>query len=95
MYGQAIGATAHHCHDAAGREADAVIVMPDGRWALVEVKLGGKGVEDGSRDLITLADKIDQTLMGPPSFMAVIHVGRFAARLDNGVFAIPLGCLRP
>lgn len=95
VYGQAIGATVHHYHDAAGREADAVIVMPGGRWAFVEVKLGGKGIEDGSRDLITLADKIDQTLMGPPSFMAVIHAGRFAARLDNGVFAIPLGCLRP
>lgn len=94
VYGQAIGATVHHYHDAAGREADAVIVMPDGRWALVEVKLGGKGVEDGSRDLIKLADKIDQTLMGPPSFLAVIHAGRFAARLDNGVLAIPLGCLK-
>jgi hypothetical protein len=56
---------------------------------------GHKCLEDGSRDLITLADKIDQTLMGPPSFMVVIHAGGFAARLDNGVFAIPLGCLRP
>lgn len=94
VYGQAIGAAVHHYHDAAGREADAVVTMPDGRWGLVEVRLGGKGVEDGARGLIKLADKIDQTVMGPPSFLAVIHAGRFAARLGNGVYAIPLGCLR-
>lgn len=95
IYAQAMGGTLHHYHDAAGREADAVIVMPDGRWALVEVKLGGKGVEDGSRNLVALAGKIDQTIMGPPSFLAVVHASRYAAMLDNGVFAIPLGCLGP
>ena len=95
VYGQAIGATAHHYHDAAGREADAVVVMPDGRWALVDVKLGGGGIEEGSRDLVALAGKIDQTVMGPPSFLAVVHAGRYATRLSNGVYAIPLGCLRP
>lgn len=94
VYAQAIGGTVHHYHDAAGREADAVIVLPDGRWALVEVKLGGKGIEDGSHDLVKLADKIDRTIMGPPSFLAVIHAGKIAARLENGVYAIPLGCLR-
>ena len=85
----------YHYHDAAGRESDAVIALPDGRWALVEVKLGGKGIEEGSQGLVALADKIDQTIMGPPSFLAVVHAGRFAAKLSNGVFAIPLGCLRP
>ena len=94
-YAQAIGGTVYHYHDAAGRESDAVIALPDGRWALVEVKLGGKGIEEGSQGLVALADKIDQTIMGPPSFLAVVHAGRFAAKLDNGVFAIPLGCLRP
>ena len=46
-------------------------------------------------EYVALADKIDQTIMGPPSFLAVIHAGKFAAKLSNGVFAIPLGCLRP
>lgn len=94
IYAQAIGGTVRHYHDAAGREADAVVVMPDGRWALMEVKLGGKGVADGSNALVALANKIDQSVMGPPSFLAVVHAGRFATRLSNGVFAIPLGCLK-
>lgn len=93
IYAQAIGGAVYHYHDANGREADAVVVMPDGRWALFEVKLGGKGVTDGSDSLVALANRIDQTVMGPPSFFAVIHAGRYAARLSNGVFAIPLGCL--
>lgn len=94
VYAQAIGGSVYHYHDAAGREADAVVVMPDGRWALVEIKLGGRGVADGSAALVALANKIDQTIMGPPSFLAVVHAGRTATRLDNGVFAIPLGCLK-
>lgn len=94
IYAQAIGGTLHHYHDAAGREADVVVAMPDGRWALVEVKLGGGGITDGSNALAALAEKIGQTIMGPPSSLAVVHAGRFASRLANGAYALPLGCLR-
>lgn len=94
VYAQALGGAVYHYHDVAGREADAVVALPDGRWGLVEVKLGGKGIADGSTALVGLSAKIDQTVMGPPSFLAVIHAGRFATRLENGVFALPLGCLR-
>ncbi|MBR3316920.1 MAG: ATP-binding protein [Atopobiaceae bacterium] len=94
IYAQAIGGKLHHYHDGAGREADAVITMPDGRWALVEVKLGGKGVADGANALAGLAKTIDQTIMGSPSFLAVVHAGRFASHLANGVLALPLGCLK-
>lgn len=94
VYAQALGGSVYHYHDDSGKEADAVVVLPDSRWALIEVKLGGQGVEEGAVSLKALAEKIDQTLMGPPAFLAVVHAGRYAARLDDGVLAIPLGCLK-
>lgn len=94
VYAQALGGSVYHYHDDSGKEADAVVVLPDGRWALIEVKLGGQGVEEGAVSLKALADKIDQTLMGPPAFLAVVHAGRYAARRHDGVLALPLGCLK-
>ena len=95
IYAQAMGGSLFHYHDDAGKEADAVIVLPDGRWALVEVKLGGKGVAEGAESLLRLAGRIDQTIMGPPSFLMVIHAGNYAVKQENGVVAVPIGCLRP
>jgi predicted AAA+ superfamily ATPase len=95
IYAQSIGGSLFHYHDDAGREADAVIVTPDGRWALVEVKLGGKGVNDGAASLLRLADKIDQGLMGRPSFLMVVSAGRYAARRPDGVYEVPVWCLAP
>jgi len=93
IYAEANGGTLLHYHDDAGREADAVVVMPDGRWALVEVKLGGGGVDEGAESLKALAAKIDQTVMGPPSFLLVISATKFAVQRDDGVCAVPLACL--
>ncbi len=95
VYAQSMGGSLLHYHDDAGRDADAVVVMPDGRWALVEVKLGGKGIDEGAGSLRRLAEKIDQTVMGAPSFLMVISAGKYATRRSDGVFVVPLGCLAP
>ena len=95
IYAQTMGGSLYHYHDDAGHEADAVIVLPDGRWALVEVKLGGRGVDEGAASLLRLAGKIDQTLMGQPSFLMVVSAGRYAARRSDGVYVAPVWCLAP
>lgn len=95
IYAQAFGGLVHHYHDDSGKEADAVVTLPDGRWALIEVKLGGRGVDEGAASLRALANKIDQTIMGAPAFLAVVHAGRYAGKRDDGVYAVPLGCLKP
>ena len=95
IYAQALGGLVYHYRDDSGKEADAVVTLPDGRWALIEVKLGGKGVDEGAASLKVLAEKIDQTLMGHPAFLAVVHAGRYAVKRDDGVYAIPLCCLKP
>lgn len=64
---------------------------------LIEVKLGGDDlIEDGSKNLLAPAAKIDTDRMPAPSFMMVLTgVGQYAYRREDGVFVVPIGCIRP
>ena len=89
------GAVSHYL-DAGGLECDAVVHTENGRYGLVEIKLGGKElVEKGAATLKKLASRIDTVKMPAPSFMMVlVATGDFAYRREDGVFVVPLGCLR-
>jgi len=78
-------------------ECDAVIHLHDGRYGLVEVKLGdGNLVESGARFLKRVEAKLDTTRMNPPSFkMIIVGVGRYAYRRDDGIYVVPATCLKP
>jgi len=60
------------------------------------VKLGGeKAINEGAENLLELANKIDTDKMSAPSFMAVIvGVGQYFYRRKDGVYVIPIGCLK-
>ena len=93
VYAQALSGEVFHYHDESGREADAVIQLRDGRYALFEMKLGASLVEEGAEGLLRLREKIDVTVMGEPAFCAVITPGGYATRRQDGVFVIPITCL--
>jgi uncharacterized protein len=78
-------------------EIDAVVSLPDGRWAAVEIKLGGaSAVDEGAGTVAAAAASIDQTKVGSPAFLAVVTaVGKYAYRRTDGVFVIPLALLGP
>lgn len=78
-------------------EIDAVVSLPDGRWAGIEVKLGGEtAVDEGAEDAAAAAASIDQEKVGAPAFLAVVTaVGEYAYRRKDGVFVIPLALLGP
>lgn len=87
------GSVAHY-RDKSGLEADVILRLNDGRWAAVEVKLGGaKRIDEGASNLLTLAGKIDQAKSGAPAFLAVVTGGHYAYTREDGVHVIPLGCL--
>lgn len=95
VYAAAIGGSVFHYRDKTGLEADAVISLDDGRWALVEVKLGSRQIEDAAKHLKKLADRIDQNKEGAPSFLMVLTGTAAAYRRDDGVLVVPLACLKP
>ena len=91
-----IGADVHHFRDNKNREADAVLTFADGSWALIEVKLGDEDeIKNASKKLTELAMDIDEKDHPKPAFLMIITAQNVAYQDDNGVFVVPLGCLRP
>lgn len=95
VYAEPLGGELFHYRDKTGLEADAVIVLQDGRWALIEVKLGSRQIDEASAHLKKLANRIDQDHEGSLSFLAVLTGTAAAYRRDDGVFVIPLATLAP
>ena len=96
VYAQSIDGEVYRYHDNRDNECDAVIHLRDGRYALIEIKLGGeKLISDGVTSLNSVLKNLDTDKMGKPSFMAVIvGIGRYAYRREDGVYIVPIGCLR-
>lgn len=96
VYAEALDGTLYHYRDSNGLECDMVLHRRNGSYALLEVKLGGEErINEGASNMIALAKNIDTSKMPPPSFMAVIiGVGQYAYQRKDGVYVIPIGCLK-
>ena len=95
VYADALGGKVYHYRDKNGLECDAVIHLRNGKYALVEVKLGGDSlIESGAKTLKALAAKIDTDQMDSPSFMMVLTgVGKYAYTREDGVVVVPIAAL--
>lgn len=94
VYAEPLRGQVRHYHDNSGLEADLIVSLNDGRWAAVEVKLGNREIEEGAAHLKKLAGNIDTEKFPAPSFLMVLTGGEFAYRRNDGVFVVPLACLR-
>lgn len=96
VYADALDGEMYHYRDSNGLECDAVLHLRNGSYALFEVKLGGEErINEGASSLMALSDIIDRTRMPAPSFMAVITaVGPYAYRRADGVYVLPIGCIK-
>lgn len=96
VYADASGGSVYHYRDKSGLECDAVIHLRNGSYGLVEIKIGGENaIEHGALTLKTLASKIDTDKMKAPAFLLVLTaVGDYAYRREDGVYVVPIGCLR-
>lgn len=96
VYSQPLDGKVYHFRDKTGLECDAVIHLRNGRYGLVEIKLGGeKLIRQGAESLIALRNRIDTDKMKAPSFeMVLTAVGDYAYRRSDGVLVVPVGCLK-
>lgn len=95
VYTEALRGTVYHYHDNSDLESDLIIRLHDGRWAAVEVKTGSKEIEDAAQNLTELAKQVDTSKIGQPAFLMVLTGGQYAYRRDDGVYVVPIGCLKP
>lgn len=96
VYAQALDGEVRHYRDKNGLECDAVIHLRNGKYGLIEIKLGGDTlIEDGVKSLLSLSGKIDTGKMPAPSFMMVLTAtGNYAYTRKDGVIIVPADMLK-
>lgn len=96
IFAESINGTVYHYRDNTGLECDAVIHLKNGKYSLIEIKLGGDDlIEEGAKTLKKLKDCIDTTKMNKPSFLMVLTgIGKYAYKREDGVLVVPIGVLK-
>ena len=96
VFADALNGQVYHFRDKDGLECDAVIHLRNGSYGLVEIKLGGeRAIESGAASPQALGGKIDTAKMKSPAFLMVLTgTGDFAYRRADGVYVVPIGCLK-
>ena len=100
VYSAAMGGRVSYYRDQYGLEADCVLHCADGRYGLIEFKLGSTGIEEGAahlvqlKELIKKANEEKRARLREPSFLMVLTGTEMGYRRKDGVYVIPIGCLR-
>ena len=96
VFADALNGAVYHYRDKDGLECDAVVHLRNGSYGLIEIKLGGdRLIEEGAKSLKAMLEKIDTDKMKAPSFLMVLTgSGDYAYRRHDGIFVVPIGCLK-
>ena len=72
-----------------------IVQFRDGSWALIEVKLGDReDIESAAKKLKEIRDDIDEST-GKLAFLMIITKDLIATRREDGIYEVPLACLKP
>ena len=101
VYSHALGGDISYYHDRYGLEADAVLHLEDGRYALIEFKLGASQIDEGAKHLCKIEDLLKeynkeekQVPIRLPDLKIIITGTEFGYRREDGVLVVPIGCLK-
>lgn len=100
-YSQALGGSVSYYHDRFGLETDIVLHLDDGRYALIECKLGSRDIEVGAGHLLEIKRLIaernepgQQTKLREPDLLIILTGGEMAYTRPDGIKVVPIGCLQ-
>ena len=96
VFADSLDGQVYHYRDKDGQECDAVIHLRNGQYGLIEIKLGGDNrIEEGAKSLKAMESKIDTDKMKAPTFLMVLTgIGDYAYRRKDGVYVVPIGCMK-
>ena len=96
VYAESINGSVYHYRDSSDLECDAVVHLRNGLYGLIEIKLGGEElINKGVETLLKLKNKIDTDKMNNPSFLMVLTAtGKYAYKREDGIYIVPIGCLK-
>jgi predicted AAA+ superfamily ATPase len=92
IYAQSLNGEVYHYLDSSGLEIDLIIELNDGKWAAIEVKMGENEVDKAAENLKKLAN-LHKTVK--PSFLMILTNTQLGYQRQDGVYVIPIGCLKP
>lgn len=95
VYTEAEDASMSYYRDRNGLECDLVVHYPNGDFALIEIKLGEKGIEEGAAHLLEIQRLLVEHKQRTPKALIVISGTQVALKRSDGVYVIPIGCLKP
>lgn len=102
VYSMALGGKLSYYHDRYGLEADAVLHLKDGRYALIEIKLGSSEIEEGAKHLLEIRNLIreynkteKQCPLAEPDLLMVITGGAMGYTRNDGVHIVPISAMKP
>ena len=100
-YSAALGGRVSYYHDRYGLEADCVLHLRDGKYALIEFKLGSADIDNGAKHLIEIEKLIKeynerepQCKLRLPDLKIIITGTQYGYKRDDGVLVVPIGCLK-
>ena len=101
IYSGALGGRVSYYHDRYGLEADCVLHLRDGKYALIEFKLGSNDIDDGAKHLLEIESLIKkynegekQAKLRLPDLKLIITGTQYGYKRPDGVYVIPIGCLK-
>ncbi len=101
IYSSGMNGEVSYYHDRYGLEADAVLHLKDGRYALIEFKLGGSEIDMAAAHLCKIErliaeynKKEKQVPLRSPDLKLIITATEYGYKREDGVYVIPIGCLK-
>ena len=101
VYSQGLKGQIYHYHDKFDLEGDAVLFLEDGRYAIIEIKLGTSEIDKAESNLLKIKYLIEENnkdtkkiKIREPDLLLVITASEFAFSLPSGVKVVPIACLK-
>jgi predicted AAA+ superfamily ATPase len=94
-YAEANDADVFHYRDARGLECDAIIEFGNGQWGAIEIKLSASSEDAAAANLLKVQQRVTSRHGGEASFLMVVTAQGIGYRRNDGVYSVPIGCLKP
>lgn len=91
IYASYLDGTVKHYRDSSGLECDAVLRLRNGKWAPIEIKLGGQElIEEGAANLKILKETVNEDGL---AFQMILTASGPAYKREDGIYVVPIDCL--
>lgn len=94
IYSDYLDGKVYHYRDKTNLECDAIIVLRDGSWGAIEIKMGAKEFDTAAENLLKLKERINTEKMLNPSFLMILSATDIGYTREDGIHVVPIGCLK-